>query len=145
VQFFGIDMRGCCNTRQAYLEDPLLPSNVSATWQMGDGAYVVGTFTASDVTQTIIERLPGTPQGQNVNAGMATAVVVRLAPPEPPTVSIVRNSNGSVTISWDKTAAGAHLYSSTNAAGPFTTDLGTSGSVTIQPTGTQQFYRAALP
>jgi hypothetical protein len=48
VQFFGLDDRGAdIGARQAYYQDPIVPTDVSATFLMRDNVCVVGTITAT--------------------------------------------------------------------------------------------------
>ena len=141
VQFFGLDDRSTENLRQAYLQDPNLPSDVSPTWHMGDNVCVVGTFTASSSTQTIIEQLPGNDSGGDVNDGNANDLVLRMVRP---TVSaLLNNQDGTFTVSWSQ-APNAHLQTTTNLANAVWTDLATNGLVTIPATGAQ-FFRAVVP
>lgn len=145
AQFFALDMRVAQSPNRAFLQDPVVPGNVSAIWEMGDAVYVTGSFTAADTTQTAILQLPGTADGRDVNSGNLNALVVRL---DPPKVRIINNGNGTVTVNWDQTVDGvgpARLESTTSLSGaPTWTDLGASGSVTVPVSGSQ-FFRAVLP
>jgi len=76
VMFFGLDDRSSENLRQAYLQDPDLSGDVSQTWQMGSNACVMGAFTATSSTKTLIEQLPGNSSGGDVAMGNANALVL---------------------------------------------------------------------
>jgi hypothetical protein len=76
VMFFGLDDRSPENIRQAYLQDPNLSGDVSQTWQMGSNVCVMGAFTATSSTKTLIEQLPGNSSGGDVLSGNANALVL---------------------------------------------------------------------
>ena len=144
VQLFALDDRGgTISQRQGYFADPVVQTDRSATFQMGDNVYVVGTFLAASNTQNIILELPGNASGGDVGAGSMTALVLRVAPPPSPTLSIVNNHDGTITVTWDQTP-NAHLQSASSLSVTWT-DLGTSGSVTVPMSGDQQFFRAVIP
>ena len=88
VQLFGLDDRdtGAAHesSRRAYFQDPYDPSNVSATFYMSNNVYVVGTFTASGLTQTLRMVLPGWNGGEfQLNNGNLNALVIRDQSPLP--------------------------------------------------------------
>jgi autotransporter-associated beta strand protein len=70
VQIFAIDDRSGSSNRLSYFQDgddPAISVETSATNAMGDNVYVVGTFTASNTTETILHELPTGTYG-NLNA-----------------------------------------------------------------------------
>jgi hypothetical protein len=57
VQLFGLDDRSASRSRVANWADPLNPQDVSVSYKMGDHAYFLGTFVASNTVQTIQQNL----------------------------------------------------------------------------------------
>jgi hypothetical protein len=60
VQLFGLDNRSGNTKRVANWADPLNPQDVSVSYKMGDNAYFLGTFVASNTVQTIQQNLIAT-------------------------------------------------------------------------------------
>ncbi len=64
VLLIGLDARGLPSVagsapaRFAYFQDPVVATDVSPTFQMGENVYVMASFLAQTTTQTIIETLP---------------------------------------------------------------------------------------
>jgi hypothetical protein len=84
VQLFSLDDRDSSGgqhreqTRRAYFQDPYNLTNLSSTFFMSNNFYVKATFTAAFTTQTIVEQLPGWPNGfTDVGDGNLEALVVR--------------------------------------------------------------------
>jgi hypothetical protein len=138
VQLFALDDSSGNTIVEAIFNDPVDPTDASAEIEMGQNVYIVGTFVAPGTSENIIEQTPST------GTGYINALVVRLGPPQ---VSIVNNLNGTVTVTWDQTTVGAHLYSAPSLSslkpGKWT-DNGTSGSLTVPATGTE-FFEAGIP
>lgn len=70
VQLFALDNRTFGTNRLSYFQDgddAAISVETSATNAMGDNAYVLGTFTASNTTETIVQQLPTGGSG-NINA-----------------------------------------------------------------------------
>jgi len=89
VQLFGVDDRnlgGGESNRLANFQDPNDAGDDSATFKMGDNVYVVGTFWASNSTETIQMNLPTS------NAGSMNALVLRalsfVPTNNPPTITV---------------------------------------------------------
>jgi len=77
VQLFALDDRaGVVGARVSNFQDPLDPSNVSATFAMSNKVYVVGTFVATSTNMVIQQNLPTSNNGA-INAGNINALVVR--------------------------------------------------------------------
>jgi hypothetical protein len=136
VQLFALDDSSGNTIVEAIFNDAVDPADASAEIEMGQNVYIVGTFVAAGTTENIIEQTPST------GTGYINALVVRLGPPQ---VSIVNNLNGTVTVTWDQTSVGAHLYSASSLTGPWT-DRGTSGTLTVATSATKaQFFKAEIP
>jgi hypothetical protein len=133
VQLFALDDRsGGANTRTAYYEDASAPSDISATIVMDANDYVIGTWTATNTTETIIENLP------TGNAGNINALVLRTAP-----VSVTLNataSAGNLMLTWSQ----GTLLESTNVTGPWVTNSVTSPYTVPTADAPQMFYRIKL-
>jgi len=129
VQLFGLDNRSGSTARQANYQDPNYVLDISATFAMGDDAYVVGSFWASNATETIRMNLP------TGNAGNINALVLR----EVPNLSI-QKLGPSLQLTW-RTGT---LLEATSLLGPWTTNSSTSPYTTI-PATPQKFYRVQLP
>ena len=98
VMFFGLDDRSPENIRQAYLQDPNLSGDVSQTWQMGSNICVMGAFTATSSTKTLIEQLPGNSSGGDVSSGNANALVLWMVASSntPPVLAAIGNQTVNV-------------------------------------------------
>lgn len=90
VQLFALDDRDSSagqhreQTRRALFQDPYDTNNVTATFYMSNNVYFVATFIASGATQTLIEVLPGWPDGfTDLNTGNMNALVIRDTSPVP--------------------------------------------------------------
>jgi hypothetical protein len=135
VQLFGLDDRlGGASTRTATYEDGDNTSVVSATFAMGDDVYVIGTFTATNTTKTIIENL--TTGNGNINA-----LVMRDAAAPSVTVSATLTGGNNLTITWPQ----GILLESTNVLGPWTTNsLATSPFMVNTTNGPQMYFKVKV-
>ena len=126
AQFFAFNDLAATG-RQGNFADTNNPADVSQSFAMGDNEYVVGTFVATNTTETV---------GLNGDSGCyIVCVIVRNAVPAP-TVSIQKvGSNVQVTYS------NGVLEQATNVKGPWTTNINAS-PYTLPPTGTSVFFRA---
>jgi hypothetical protein len=138
VQLFALDDRsGGPSTRSASFQDPDDPSDVSASFAMGDNVYVLGSFTAppngtnATVNVRIQENLPTGPGYGNINA-----VVVRAAP----SLVLDWEAGGQLQLQW----AGGSLMQATNVTGPWSTNRAASPLV-MSLTGAQGFFRVRFP
>jgi len=103
VMFFGLDDRSPENLRQAYLQDPNLSGDVSQTWQMGSNVCVMGAFTATSSTKTLIEQLVGNSSGGDVSSGNANALVLWMVASSntPPVLAAI----GNQTVTYGQSVA----------------------------------------
>jgi hypothetical protein len=141
VLLIGLDARGTvagggAPARFAYFQDPVVATDVSPTFQMGQNVYVMASFLAQTTTQNIIEQLP-TGNAGNMNALVVYDVSAVVAVP---TLSLAR-SGGSLTLTW---SAGSTLLQATNVLGPWTTNTATS-PYTVPTTNAQSFFRVRIP
>jgi hypothetical protein len=143
VLLIGLDVRGglvagSASARLAYFQDPVVPTDVSSTFHMGDSVYVMASFLAETTTQTIIEQLPTGGNG-NMNALVVydlSAVVT------PPTLSLTPSGGGNLTLTW---SAGSTLLQATNILGPWTTNTTATSPYTVSPTNPQSYFRVRTP
>jgi hypothetical protein len=143
VLLIGLDARGglvagSASARFAYFQDPVVPTDVSSTFQMGQNVYVMASFLAETTTQTIIEQLP-TGNNGNMNALVVydlSAVVT------PPTLSLAPSGGGTMTLTW---SAGSVLLQATDLLGPWTTNGSATSPYTVFPTNPQSFFRVQVP
>ncbi len=144
VLLTGLDARGLPSVagsapaRFAYFQDPVVATDVSSTFQMGQNVYVMASFLAQTTTQTIIEQLP-TGNNGNMNALVVydlSAVVTA------PTLNVTSSSGGNLTLTW---SGGATLLQTTNLVGPWTTNSTATSPYTISPTNAQKFFRVRIP
>ncbi len=153
VQLFGLDNRTGTgeNTRLFNFQDPLDPTDISPTAQMGDDVYVVGTFIAPSSTVVIQENLPTS------NNGNLNALVLRQPSPAPQ-IGHIQISGGHVMITSTNGLAETSYYllASTNLALPMaswtvvsTNQFGAGGAFestnALNPRWPQTFYRLRLP
>jgi len=107
VQIFALDQRaGAALYRQANFQDPNDATDISATFQMGDTVYTIGTFTASSTSVNIQENLLTGGYG-NLNALVIRALGVIVAPQitaQPQPVSIDQSLTTSFTVAASGTA-----------------------------------------
>ena len=107
VQIFAVDQRaGAALYRQANFQDPNDAADISATFQMGDTVYTIGTFTASSTSVNIQENLLTGGYG-NLNALVIRALGVIVAPQitaQPQPVSIDQSLTTSFTVAASGTA-----------------------------------------
>ena len=144
VLLVGLDDRGLPSVagsapaRLAYFQDPVVPTDVSSTFHMGDSVYVMASFLAQTTTQTIIEQLP------TANNGDMNALVVYdlSAVVTPPTLSLAPSGGGNLTLTW---SAGSTLLQATNLLGPWTTNSTATSPYTVPPTNAQNFFRVRTP
>jgi hypothetical protein len=94
VQLFALDDRGgAISDRLTSFQDgddTAISTEVSATYRMGDNAYIIGTFYASNTTETILQNLPTGGNG-NINALVLRAL--SFTPPGGPPTIIVNPEN----------------------------------------------------
>lgn len=144
VLLIGLDDRGLptvvgsAPARLAYFQDPVVSTDVSPTFHMGDLMYVMASFKAQTTTQTIIEQLP-TGNNGNMNALVVydlSAVVT------PPTLGLAPSGGGNLTLTW---SPGSMLLQATNLLGPWTTNGAAISPYTVSPTNAQSFFRVKVP
>lgn len=142
VQLFACDRRdGIAITRVGNYQDPNDAGNVSANFQMGDYAYVIGTFTAGNTTESIQMNLLNS-NGGNINALVLRAIGTNVPPqitlqPQPATIysglkaTLVAGASGTGPISyqWQKGAVGSGIF--TNLPNGGTVSGATSNQLTI--------------
>ena len=123
VQLFALDQRsGTPSSRQANFQDPSDGTDVSATFLMGSGDYVIGTFTATATTASIQENLLNA-GGGDMNALVVRAIGTNLPPqitsqPQPATLdqnltaTFTAAAVGTAPLSyqWQKSTAGGSLF-----------------------------------
>jgi len=126
VQLFGLD-----DTHGTTRYEAWAPTNdtadVSASYQVGNNNYVVGTFVANSTNVVIDQFLLS-------GHGYINAVIVRVVPPAP-TLSI-QKSGANLVVNY----ANGTLLESTNVNGPWTTNSSTS-PYTFTPTQARMFFR----
>jgi len=148
----GLPANGGAPARFAYFQDPVAPTDVSSTFQMGDSVYVKAAFLAQTTTQTIIEQLPTSGDG-NMNALVVYDVSTVVTPPSSPHITAIQVSGTALTLSATNGTPGGSwtLLQSTNLALPLNQwQTNTTGafdgsgnlSTTIPNTATnkQEFY-----
>ncbi len=144
VLLIGLDERGLPSVvgsapaRLAFFQDPVVATDASSTFHMGDLVYVMASFLAQSATQTIIEQLP-TGNNGNMNALVVydlSAVVT------PPTLGIAPSGGGNLTLTW---SAGSTLLQTTNLLGPWTTNTTATSPYIVSPTNAQSFFRVRTP
>jgi hypothetical protein len=106
-------------------------ADVSASFAMGDNVYVVGTFTATNTTQTTVEN-------EADGHGYVTAVIVRQLPLTP-TLGI-QWVGSNLQVSYTN----GILLQATSLTGPWTTN-NTASPYTFTPTGASMFFRTQAP
>jgi hypothetical protein len=126
AQFFAFSDLAATG-RQGNFADTNNLADVSQSFAMGDNDYVVGTFRATNTTETI--GLYGDPGCYMV------CVIVRNALP-PPTISILKLGS-SVQVTYTNGV----LEQATSVKGPWTTNNAASPYTVTPPTGTM-FFRA---
>ena len=124
VQLFAMDRRDTnAAARLAYYQDPNDVSNVSATFAMGDNAYVIGTFTAPGTTVDIQEILPTQVNSGNINALVVRAIGTNIpaqitTQPQPATLyngttatlTAGALGTGPLSYQWQKSNIGGTLF-----------------------------------
>jgi len=129
AQLFALnDIAG--SSRQVNWSDPNDPADVSPSFAMGDNVYVLGTFTATNTTQSI--------QFNETQGGYVSGVIVRQVPPAP-TLSLQRVGSSVVV-----TYANGILLQASSLSGPWTTNS-TASPVTIPANGSRLFFRVRSP
>jgi len=114
--------------RQANFSDANDTADVSQSFAMGDNVYVVGTFTATNTTQTI---------SLNGDSGCyLCCVIVRALAATP----AIRWSGSNLEVNWDY----GTLLEATNLAGPWTTNAATPPYL-FNPTNPARFFRSQFP
>ena len=114
--------------RQANFSDSNDAADVSQSFAMGDNVYVVGTFTATNTTQTI---------SLNGDSGCyLCCVIVRALAATP----AIRWSGSNLEVNWDY----GTLLEATNLAGPWTTNAATPPYL-FNPTNPALFFRTQFP
>ena len=127
VQLFALDDRnlgGGESNRLASFQDPNDSADVSATFKMGDDVYVVGTFWASNTTESIQMNLP------TGNNGSINALVLRslsfVPPNQPPTVrgstpqTTFQGHPASFAVTATSYVVPAYQWQAGPAGGPYT-------------------------
>ena len=134
VQLFALnDATGAAGAgaNLAYFVNPNDPQDYSATIVMRQNAYIIGSFYASNATETITEVLPA------ANAGDMNALVLRLLDPQPaitiqPASTVLftnRNAHftvaaiGAPTLGYTWQRNGVNLTNTGNISGATTTSL----------------------
>ena len=134
VQLFGIDDNN--TNRQSSYQDPNNNYDVSATFTMGADDYVIGTFTATNMSMTIQQNLLSGGLG-NINA-----VVVRILPSVPSFSGPPVLNGNKFVLSW----SGGSLLQATNVTGPWTPVTGaTSPYTNIILAAPRMFFRLSNP
>ncbi len=132
VQLFALDDRSSgTRARHANFQDPVDNANVSATFIMGDKAYVIGTFTATNSTQTIQENLTDG-GGGNINALVLRAIGTNIPPqitsqPQPTsvyngltaTLTAGASGTGPLSYQWQKSNVGGSVFTNLSNGGRF--------------------------
>jgi hypothetical protein len=126
AQMFAMNDLGSSG-RQGNFSDTNNPPDVSQSFAMGDNVYVVGTFRATNSTETL---------GVNGDFGCYMACVIVRNALLAPTVTI-QKVGSSVQVTY----ANGVLEQATNVKGPWTTNS-TPSPYTLPPTGTSVFFRA---
>jgi hypothetical protein len=132
VQLFALDdSTGASDNsnpyRTANFQDPADPFDISSTIAMGDLAYVIGTFTASNTQVNIQENLPLNGNG-NLNALVVRALGVIVAPSitTPPsavtidqglttTFSVAASGSTPLTYQWQRGVTGSDIFTNVPA------------------------------
>lgn len=142
VQLFACDRRdGIASTRVGNYQDPNDAGNVSANFQMGDYAYVIGTFTAGNPSESIQMNLLNS-NGGNINALVLRAIGTNVPPqitvqPQPANIynglkaNLVAAASGTgpITYQWQKGTVGSGIF--TNLPNGGTVSGATSNQLTI--------------
>jgi hypothetical protein len=97
---------------------------------MGDNVYLLGTFTATNTTQSF--------QFNETQGGYVSGVIVRQVPPAP-TLSLQRAGSNVVV-----TYANGILLQASSLSGPWTTNS-TASPVTVPASGSKLFFRVRSP
>jgi len=126
AQMFAMNDLGSSG-RQGNFSDTNNPADVSQSFAMGDNVYLVGTFRATNSTETI---------ALNGDFGCYMACVIVRNALLAPTVTIQK-----VGASVQVTYANGVLEQATSVKGPWTTNS-TPSPYTLPPTGTSVFFRA---
>jgi hypothetical protein len=104
-------------------------ADVSPTFMMGEDVYLVGTFAATNTTQTLVQN--------NLDGhGYIGAVVVRVLPAD----LTWQKVGGDLQLNW----AYGTLVEAPDLVGPWTTNATTS-PYTVTPSGVKRFYRVQYP
>ncbi len=142
VQLFALDDRtGGANTRTANFQDANDASDVSATFEMDNNVYIIGTFTAAATTASIQENLPVGGNG-NINALVIRALSTNIPPqitvePQPETIYhgltatfiAAAAGTGPLSYQWQAADVGGSIF--TNLANGETISGATSNALTI--------------
>jgi len=128
AQLFALNDLGASG-RQGNFVDTNNEADVSQSFAMGDDVYVVGTFLATNTTETV---------ALNGDFGCyMTCVIVRTVPPTP-TLSI-QKVGSSLQVNFTGT-----LLQATKVTGSWTTN-NTTSPYTFTPSGASMFFRALSP
>jgi len=124
VQLFALDNRGGTTNELADFANPSDPADVSAAFSMGSNAYVIGTFTASNTSQTIQENLLTGGAG-NINAVVVRALsytpsVAPLILKQPRSGTFLQNHTATFTVVADAAPAPAYQWKEGPVGGPYT-------------------------
>jgi hypothetical protein len=99
VQLFGLDNRSGNTKRVANWADPLNPLDVSVSYKMGDNAYFLGTFVASNTVQTIQQNLVAT-------NGNFNCLILRIVGTNPPPYFALQPQDSSYFTGTNATLVG---------------------------------------
>jgi len=114
--------------REANFSDAIDGADVSQSFAMGDNVYVVGTFTATNTTQTI---------SLNGNVGSyLCCLIVRASAAMP----VIQWSGSNLRVTWGY----GTLLQATNITGPWTTNT-TASPYVFSPAAPALFFRTQLP
>jgi hypothetical protein len=128
AQLFAFNDLGA-TSRQGNFVDTNNEADVSQSFSMGDNVYVVGTFLATNTTETV---------ALNGDSGCyMSCVIVRTVPPTP-TLSI-QKVGSSLQVNFTGT-----LLQATKVTGPWTTN-NTTSPYSFTPSGGSMYFRALSP
>ncbi len=133
VQLFAVDNRGdgtagSISNRLSNFQDgddAAISIETSATYKMGDNAYVIGTFYASNSTETIQQNLP-TGNNGNINALVIRALSFTPAgqPPvitlNPASKTVFTGHTAQFTVAADSYVVPTYQWQAGPAGGPYT-------------------------
>lgn len=134
VQLFALDDRtggdGSNPFRLVNFQDPNNAFNISSTYAMGDNAYIIGTFTASNSTVDIQQNLP-TGNNGNINALVIRelGVVAPSITSQPQSVAIDQGLTASFSAVATGTAPLGYHWQISSVGGSIFTNLINGGRI----------------